>query len=188
VPTASCRPANLVDVMILVGAGAIALTITRTVDPAPPFNWAYLYLRVAFFIEKYLLPWLIALSWAMMAIRLRWPRPSLRRLWRQPGAIASVMIVLTTVLVGSQVVARINTMPRAHYANMFRPWEQRTEHDLYLLFFDASMLIAGAWVALVLTRRMRCEPGWIDGLGTVVGATWIVARLIFTTCMIVYRD
>jgi hypothetical protein len=172
--------------MILVAATATALTITQMVDATPPFRWVYLYIRVGFFIEKYLLPWLIALSWAMMAIRLRRPRPLLLRLWRQPGAIASAMIVLATVLVASQVVARNMTIPRAHY--MYIPWNQSEERDLFLLFFDGSMLIAGTWAALVLTRRMRCEPGWIDGLGTVVGATWVVAKLVFTTCMIVYRE
>jgi hypothetical protein len=174
--------------MILVGATAIALTMMRLVDFTPPYRTTPLYDHIAFFIEKYLLPWLIALSWAMMAIRLRRPRPPMRRLWRQPGATASAMIVLTFVLVASQVVARIMTMPRAYLANMHKPWNQSTESYLFLLSFDGSMLIAGAWATLALTRRMRREPGWIDGLGTAVGATWIIAKLVFTTCMIAYRD
>jgi hypothetical protein len=39
-------------------------------------------------------------------------------------------------------------------------------------------MIAGAWSILLLSRRWRPEPGWIDRMGTIIGACWIVEWLL----------
>ena len=42
---------------------------------------------------------------------------------------------------------------------------------------NSGMLIAGGWLALALTRRLRQESGWIDSLGIAVGTVGIAASL-----------
>src|SRR4051812_6071543 len=96
-PGPSRRP-NLGGGMILVIASAIALAMTRQIDEPPYYlSDALALLRVVFAVEKWGVPWLVTLAWAAMTIRLRRPRPSIRRLWRQPGAIAMLMATLASL-------------------------------------------------------------------------------------------
>jgi hypothetical protein len=36
-----------------------------------------------------------------------------------------------------------------------------------------SMAVAAAWLLLAASGRWRSEPGWLDGLGRVLGTFWI---------------
>jgi hypothetical protein len=58
-------------------------------------------------------------------------------------------------------------------------------------YFDLSLIqagpmIAGAWIALRLTGRLHRERGWIDGLGTLVGALWVLIAMLFEFCLLAY--
>src|SRR5690242_12341334 len=79
-----CRPPALLDAMVLVAATALALALVKRLDgplwggcPAP--------------VAKEL-PCLLVGTATVLVLRLRRPRPSWRRLMRQPGAVACVTV------------------------------------------------------------------------------------------------
>ena len=76
------RRLTLLDVMILVAATAIALALARaTVSPVQPDG------------EAIVVAWafLTPLSWAVLLLRLKRPRPGLRRLTSRPGDAACLV-------------------------------------------------------------------------------------------------
>jgi hypothetical protein len=173
------RRFSVLDAMILVAATALGLGGIRgcspefysyqyTPIPSPPWlrwlavvlsNWAF-----------YLSPLPAAWTLAALVLRLRSPRPPLRRLMRQPGTVAGVA---ATILILIGVV---------HYLlDLHNP----SLHDVpfeYTSFSLGSGVVA-AWSVLALSMRWRAERSWIDRLGRVMGAYWIgmVPLMIFNT-------
>jgi hypothetical protein len=168
--------------MILIAAGAVGLAMTR---PALLFmvqdlsrvkvpaldSWQgwkgflfgknQLALNFTRFSNILLLNFLVWFLLAFLAIRLRRPRPTLGELAYQPGFAACASAVLAFAL--SLALLPLPLPPAV----------------------GQVVIIAGAptaWLALLVTRRGRPEPGWIDRLGRVVGALFIVsstAHMIF---------
>ena len=44
------------------------------------------------------------------------------------------------------------------------------------IFVGQSVLVA--WMTLIVSRRWRAEPSWVDRFGRAVGVYWIVAGLL----------
>src|SRR4051794_6753460 len=99
------RTFTLLDAMILVAATAIGLAVARYISDAPvalsevEFGGGRIY---AWFRNA--MRWLtcIALMWSLflLPIRLRQPRPTFRRLMRQPSTRACCTIALSIALGG----------------------------------------------------------------------------------------
>ena len=156
-----CRRFTILDGMVLVAAAAVwlvgvRLTVRSLLDGwdklrrlgVPPLSrpdmWVmYIYGTVVAAVG--------ILTVTFLLIRLRKPRPALRRLIWQPGMMActiiSIFIPMLPVVTGRQ-----------------------SAHLLWLLM---SMCVAFAWLAAWWCSRLQPEPGWIDRLGRVLGACWI---------------
>ena len=92
------RSFNLADATILVVAAAVALSVTRA-DSI--FTLLFesridLYHRIRYTLDL-VLPHAAAMTAALLVMRLRMPRPTLRRLARQPG-VAACEVALAALL------------------------------------------------------------------------------------------
>ncbi len=167
------RPPTVVDAMILVAGVAVGLALNRD-DPklwdrlsSLPETWAYSWLW--FLLAKSFALGLVPISLAYLVIRLRRPRPPLRRLILQPGTAACAAVVIVTAL---DVVAW-SIYWRGDPARL-----TRIIHRYWNLYGDRPALaVAVTWLGLWLSRRWRPEPGWIDRLGQAIGMMWIVLLL-----------
>jgi hypothetical protein len=173
------RRFSVLDAMILVAATAVGFGGIRACSPAfysyqytpippPPWlNWLAVVLSNWAF---YLSPLPAAWTFAALVLRLRSPRPPLRRLMRQPGTVASFAATML-ILIGV-----------VHYLlDVHNP----SSHDgpFQYTSFSLGCGVAAAWLILALSMRWRAERSWIDRLGRVLGAYWIgmVLLILFRT-------
>src|SRR5262245_43365482 len=84
-----CRPLALLDGMALVAATACGLALSRSLSAHPAFRLP----RPIAQELSLLATWTLTL----LALRLRGPRPGFRRLMRQPGMVASSVVVALTL-------------------------------------------------------------------------------------------
>ncbi len=160
-----CRPFTIADAMILVAAAAMGLALARaTIDHV---FW------MSSGPTKYGGPisgFLVALTVAYVPIRLRRPRPSLRRLMRQPGMAACSAVLLVTAVDGDLWV--LYCLKHAYSLVQFFPnyWRGNFEH--------IATAVAAVWLGMFLSRRWWAEPGWIDRLGRVIGFAWLLDLLL----------
>jgi hypothetical protein len=93
------RSFGVADAMLLLVAVAIGLWVNRMdwprIQAFPHFD---LYDKVQVILEV-LLPYVAAGTAALLGMRLRQPRPSLRRLARQPGAVACMAASAALLLI-----------------------------------------------------------------------------------------
>jgi amino acid transporter len=167
-----CRRFGLLDGMILVAGVAVGIALSRT----RLFYWeemelgltsSWLMLQV-FDVASYVL---VVMSFLMLVLRLRRPRPTLRRVARQPGFAACLVAVLldigavyTFVLYRASAwdgIGDLEGLLDLSTLNVLRPEPQ------------TAFAIAAIWLIFALGRIGRPEPGWIDRAGRVAGWGWI---------------
>lgn len=125
------------------------------------------------------LPCLAAWTVAAFVLRLRRPRPAFPILMRQPGAVATLVVLLLVLLAGAfGVLAWVVKAGLNHYGI---PISGGAPLDVILFFgsFLAGSGVTGAWLGLALSGRRRTEAGWIDLMGRAVGTLWIVYLGVF---------
>jgi hypothetical protein len=170
------RRLNLVDGMIIVAATALGLAMSRarmtglmtTRSPlfAPPGPWAKgLALAILDGLEASV-PVLLTTTLAILAIRLRRPRPALLRLGREPGFVACVVAVPAILLCVVSAIPLVWARG-ASFAQGFSLLDYTPE---------GGFAVTGAWLALAVGRRWRPQPHWVDRLGRLVGIGWIGAN------------
>ena len=175
----SRRRFSLLDAMILVAATAVGFGGIRicspefysyqyTPIPPPPWlNWsAVVFSNWAFYLSPLPAAWTVA----AVVFRLRSPRPPIRRLMRQPGAVASTAATML-ILIGA-----------AHFLlDLHNP----SRHDVPFEYtsFSLGCGVGAAWLILALSMRWRAEPSWVDRFGRVLGVYWIgmVPLIVFRT-------
>ncbi len=173
------RRFTLIDGMTLVAASAVAFVLMRplmtgmVLDPA---KWGF-YLALS-------ICWLVAWTPTVFLLQLRRPRPHLRRLTRQPGFAAS--LAGTAILALGVFAVAILALLRAA-----RPAIATSSGPLPLprdplwwvgvgLHFGAEVgpAVIGAWLLLAVSHRRRPSHGWLDQLGRLIGAAWIILFVI----------
>jgi hypothetical protein len=121
-------------------------------------------------IESLTVEGLIPLTIACLCLRLRQPRPALRRIARQPGFLAcwaaSIPILLHAMADLAVGILRDDDL-RSTLARM--EWQATS---------CCGYIVAGVWGALALGGRWRAEPGWIDRLGIGIGLAWIALAIL----------
>jgi len=164
------RPFTLGDAMILIVALALGLAIARPgiiviADairsvPLKQFRTLAGAVSLGRFLNIVLLNFLFFLLPAFLIMRLKRPRAALRSMICQPGFAACA----------APVVIVLATLPLAllHPSGLAG---QVIEIVGQVLLVGAAPL---AWVFLVATRRWNPEPSWIDRLGRILGALWMV--------------
>jgi hypothetical protein len=192
-----CRTLSLSDALILMVALGLALAwdrgrygdptrwisfsptnLPRTLFPSTPSGWPLALAVYAINGVELLPPFLIVGSLAVLVLRLRTRLPVKRWLFWQPGAsacaVASVPLIATGLLF---LVMYLQSYLSGRVTLEFLA--RRSREDLMPEHLTAAATaigygVAGTWIALAAKRRWRPEPGWIDGLGRLVGVGWIV--------------
>jgi hypothetical protein len=176
------RPLTLGDAAVWIAATGVSFGLFRAIDS----QLGRLYSGP---LKGVLLGIALLLTWtpALLALRLRRPRPVLRRLVRQPG-VAALAAATTVLAVGAldtaivaivrliRVTASSQTGPRMRVPRPPDPtwWIGPLAHFVPLIGFA----VIGAWVLLALSGRRRPDPGWIDRLGRLLGVAWVALSLV----------
>ena len=192
-PAPRCRPFTVLDGMILVAATAAGLRVGQPVwrvnevnlwellgnfSNARTFGDVHRHLTgFAFNVMPVLWIWTLTLP----LLGLRRPRPTLRRLCRQPGFAACVAVfAASAVVVLGSLVSEARTL-KPHYS-------RRLEFELVIYLggdTDASVCfsfaVVGVWVLMALGKMGRRDPGWLDRTGRVLGAYWVVELVLSLT-------
>ena len=195
----SLRRFTVFDEMILIALVAAVIAVTGVfwesdlrefIKFRPAQSWVLEVLDWAPFLLVGLLPRYIAAAMpAVLALRLRRPRPPLRKLARQPGCVAcaagSAALVAGGVLVLSWTMFRENVQlvlgPFAWPSMESYVAERRisaTATTVSPFVWPAvesyvAAAVLAAWAVLLLGGRWRSEPTWIDRAGRVCGAYWV---------------
>jgi hypothetical protein len=172
------RKFTLVDAIVLVAALAISLVEVRRNLREDWFiygDWSWDNAReLSYGFNQVLSIIALCLGCALCILRLRTPRPSLRRIFRQPGtaACATVICYSLILMIGVSIDG----------------WEFFSDVGWGEYFcYMFSMLgghalggpVAGAWIVLWIGKVGRLEPSWIDRTGRVLGIYWIVSAPFF---------
>ena len=132
-------------------------------------------------------------SVTLLALKLRKPRPRLRRLVRQPGVVAcgAVTMVLlfraaglaldlavfepSDVLIGISFGASRSIDHTPVYATTASSFIYLGSPGLQTFGWNVELgtAVASAWLLLAVSGRWRAEPGWLDRLGRILGAYWV---------------
>ncbi len=161
-------------------AAALGDEVIRTTSPA-------------FALFLFAEPLLIFGSCAWLMIRLRAPRPSSRRLFREPGmvAVATAMGFLALDRLECLAVVAIATLADASGGKPsppppvpFDPWSlfavQRSfGYWGYWTEQGVGYAVVAAWALLIAGRRLRAGRDWIDLVGIALGVGWISYTLHF---------
>ncbi len=150
------RKFNLVDLMAVIAATGVGLVLVRSLGLQ--FDWKTLFLGLpdnqsGFYALRYGIAVVLALTpilglWTMavLILRLRRPRPALRRLTRQPGLIAGIAVALT-IAIGVVNLAVATVITWAHHG-----WSITAPYSSWQSVVD---------VVTPCLLRARCS----DGLG-----------------------
>jgi hypothetical protein len=189
----------LSDAIVLVAATAIGLFVFLPYYPVtwldwnPPFPPApKFYGWVGRVWNRLVLASPIVMAWtlAILGLRLRRPRPRLRRLLRQPGFVAGLVaaMVLVVRLFGfATMCARVVGRPALSILTVRRTGGGGALRGLpfgnLFLFFEVDHFlgtmalvgtsVAASWIFLLASGKWRPERGWIDRAGRVLGWFWI---------------
>jgi hypothetical protein len=191
-PTSLSRRCTLLDVMALIAATAIGLCLVRTYsleainDNLTQYPFIPRILLTIWAAILAVLPVPAVWSIALFGLRLRRPRPALRRLVRQPGFVAAGAVTLVAaVRMAGFLVLIARTFGRTTLGALYDVWAMsffRGPIDVATLYnsvyfassaIGTSMAVAAAWLLLAVSGRWRSEPGWLDGLGRILGTFWI---------------
>jgi hypothetical protein len=122
-------------------------------------------------------PFMTAWTLALILIRLLRPRPRRERLGAQPGFMAMVAAAFAMIMVGFFV-----GIPMVVISLVNGPGAIVGGFDVTLIATTAPVIIgtavAAVWLALIVGRRWRAEPHWIDRLGRIIGLYWIAASIV----------
>jgi hypothetical protein len=208
-PDATDRRFTIVDAMILVASTAVGLALMRDYFPdVLTGRWKVAskesglgivvsYIQHALFAS---LPCGTVGTIAVLILRLRRPRPRLRRLARQPGMVAGLA---TTVVLCKHMIDGLVRFTLGFLTDVPSPVRLPNPPFMYNRSLTAMPLplpsfgqevirhpilndspysvgiaIGVAWVVLALSGRFRPERSWIDRLGRAIGVYWIGVTLL----------
>jgi hypothetical protein len=170
------RCLTLADLIILVAASAVGVLILRTAHGGRTVSlFGPLVPPWSFQIGTEVSPFLISTAAGLLISRLAQPRPPWRRLFRQPGLVAC-LVILADLAIGI-----IFNFGRSWIETLKLPGVNFT-FDWYMdVSWSSGMEVALAWTILALARAWRPEPSWIDRAGRCLGGLaivlWIATRL-----------
>jgi hypothetical protein len=173
------RPMRVSDMMVLIAALFIALAWDRAgvldalrIVSQAPVSGLHLAIQAASAVLL-LIPFLAVGSLAVCVLRLQRPRPSWHRLLQQPGTVASALAVAALVPIGSMIVASHAVSGRPMAVAWARALDDFKPDQLTVVASLVGLAVALAWIVMKARRQWKPEPGWIDGLGRVLGWGWI---------------
>ena len=129
-----------------------------------------------------ILPTLAAVTAAVFVLRFLRPRPALRDVWRQPGAVACVLILASVAVKAIDQVDSI--LGSAGLATLLRVlgdsqlFPELPMHILATSVAPAAYAVLAGWLVLWLGGQGTAESSWVDRAGRALGACWIAFALI----------
>jgi hypothetical protein len=131
-------------------------------------------------ITVFLIPMLAPWTLLLIALRVRAPRRSWRRIWRQPGMAACLAAVFGWCwsLVALLLATDVGYVARSRRVITAEEWAQKYLGDE--VFMYVGLAVAAAWLVQYFSGRWRRPVDWIDVMGRVVGVLWIVIGLLWT--------
>lgn len=196
-PATAVRRFTLLDGMILIAATAAGIACSRGLwlvlvveEVSMPTSTAAA-LELGVYVLLAILPLLPIWTAAIFFLRLRRPRPNLRRLSRQPGFVACLAVVSTLglFLVIGNAIFLVNW--GATGFGTFAPLELLGEVAEFLIICLPLIIQTGvfcAWVTLAVSRRWRSERSWIDRAGRLLGVAWLVLVPLSLIILVVHQD
>jgi hypothetical protein len=115
-------------------------------------------------------PILLAVTIACLALRLRGPGRSLRRLARTPGSMA--LVSASTVIALEYLIGLIQTATGTHPNFVINP--VGASFDM-----NPGLAVAGAWMTLAMGGRWHSDRTWIDRAGLGLGVGWVALALVW---------
>jgi hypothetical protein len=186
------RRFTLLDALVLVATTAVGLALARTFSGMVfPTSASFLYggaspgplPGVAPLTRWIVFSWpVVAMATlALVALRLRGPRPPRRRLFAPPGV--SACVVASAVVGFGAISTVLSCIVNFFRAPLPRTFVELAEDGAFRQMFWAihamvddsvGFAVAAWWIAMALAHRWRPERSWIDRAGRVVGVLWIV--------------
>jgi hypothetical protein len=170
------RRLTVLDAMVLVAAAGFALEGARWNQQGAYRPWSIPGMPWAFRFGTVSSPFLVAGAVGLLVLRLRPPRPRLRRLVRQPGTSACLALLLAVVIhyglnfaLPMQLVALGLTRLKLTLIPFSQYW------GLYQTIGDVTLIV---WLTQATLGAWRPERFWIDRAGRLLGATVIALRFL----------
>jgi hypothetical protein len=171
------RRVTIADAMVLIAATTVGLAMARS------YAWS-LYREIpdpsalrTFLMFQGTAPCLVfTMMLALIPLWLRPPRPRLGSLLRQPGFAACTAGAAAFAAGVLTAIATRDRFGSGHTAFFF--WASCASW--------ADSVVPGSWLFLALSGRWRAQADWIDRLGRILGAFWILylAHLVFSAWLI----
>jgi hypothetical protein len=169
------RRFNLIDAMILVFALSMAFAWTRAVVPKVVFSEGpgaavFRLVRVS---APGAVPFLVLGSLALIAVRLRNPRPVLRELAAEPGFIACL---IPAIVVALHIALACVGSNLAHLNGWRGGLLNGLDYYAYVLYYlpETGLAVAGSWLALGAVGCWRAASNWLERACRVMGFSWMV--------------
>lgn len=172
------RRFTLLDAMILIASTAAGLAGVRYYYPDNFIDFGRSSIPWGIWVINWMvgsLPLFLAWTLAFVVLRVRKPRPTIRRLSRQPGLVAGLAVSLI-LAGGTMTFAGVYVVDQSTFhhikALLYRGgyWGGATR----IIPFCFGPAVATAWMVLILGGRWRPEPSWIDRFGRLLGGFWVV--------------
>jgi len=177
-PARPDRPFTILDAMILTAATAVGFVAFRAYLPHywkmnPVANRERAFSLIVHGPALIAFPLMIA----VLGLRMKRPRPRLRLLAREPGAVACSAVIAAAIWSGLECGLLMAWRPWARRTDGLWPWDQAW----YTIMEFVYPSVTCAWLALAISGRWRADAGWIDRLGRVLGA-YFVAEFLLMHC------
>jgi hypothetical protein len=188
------RQFSILDALILIAATAAGFAWWRILEPFGPFHGSLAEVSLAGSLRSRLYraawglldlyPVMVPWTFGWLLLRLRSPRPGLRRIARQPGFAAECAVLAAlAVQVGELARWRIAGCGLRHFTILTLRGQSLIEMlDNGLRLDETIKQIASAvgslWGLMFLGRVLRPERSWIDRGGRALGVLWLVMYLI----------
>jgi hypothetical protein len=187
------RRLTLMDLTVMVAAAALALAtfrfgVTRVFPGWLDYSrWPGWIARPSPRVVLYMLsdatapiiPLAGAWTGSLLVLRMRPPRPSWRRVWRQPGMVACLAALLAMLWVGLAAGVMLGSpalFPSWRFDGLWFVQNLCVGHVFPLV----GLAVAATWSQLLLSRRWTRPADWLDRAGRVVGILWMVIGLAWT--------
>jgi hypothetical protein len=184
------RPFRLTDAMILVAAMAGGLWVNRS-DGHMGQVWRWNSYDESTGDLQLAMPHLAALTIALVAMRMRQPRPPIRRIAREPGAVACITASAALLVVGIWVgmaaalgrhvefMQLVTYLPNGTGRGTGGEIVRLPDGRLFTIYGDCvGLAVLGSWLCLLFSGCWRPVPTWIDRLGRALGVLWIIMTLV----------